>query len=41
MPKDYKQAQKPDEKVKKGVAVAVPAIVEEIVGRTGFKGEIT
>ena len=36
--------QKPEEKVsrkERSFAPAVPAVVEDIVGRTGFRGEIT
>lgn len=36
--------QKPEEKVsrkERSFALAVPAVVEDIVGRTGFRGEIT
>ena len=32
---------KQERKVKEVIKIAVPAVVEEIVGRTGFRGEIT
>lgn len=38
MKEEPRESQKAE---KKGARVAVPAVVEEIVGRTGFRGEIT
>ena len=35
------QQQQQSKKAEKFVAEAVPAIVEEVIGRTGFRGEIT
>jgi len=41
-PEEKAQAQQqPKEAVKKIAGEAVPAVVEEIIGRTGFRGEIT
>lgn len=40
MAKDNKPSQK-KEKLSITTDVAVPAVVEELIGRTGFRGEIT
>jgi len=39
--KKQQQAEEPSQKKSIVRGVAVPAVVEEIVGRTGFRGEIT
>jgi small subunit ribosomal protein S28e len=39
--KDHTQQAEANIKFEKTMSVAVPAVVEEVVGRTGFRGEIT
>jgi small subunit ribosomal protein S28e len=39
--KEIKEIKEAKEAVKRVAGEAVPAVVEEIVGRTGFRGEIT
>ena len=38
---EFKKEEKKEEKKGRDVVEAIPAMVEDIVGRTGFKGEVT
>jgi len=40
-PKKEQKPQQKKETVRFGGGIAVPAVVEEIAGRTGFRGEVT